>query len=199
MCLGGCADIVVHYNQREKTCSAAPNCPQISRLRLTWTCLRCDKKQNHCQSDLGVPYPPFNFPSYMGIHDRRRRPRWVDSLFNLKQLIRLATTQDNKSQKSQRKREKGEGGVFRYFSSSHKGLLVWVTPARWRTDSVSPALLSSLLFWTALHRCASDQKCRPLLQPSRRAPSSQHKKVFPPRLSLTLRTGDWGKSEESIY
>lgn len=118
----------------------------------------------------------------MGIHDRQRRPRWVDSLFNLKQLIRLATTQDNKRQKSQRKREKGEGGVFRYFSSSHKGLLVWVTPASWRTGSVSPALLSSLRFWTALHRCASDQKCRPLLQPSRRAPfkSAHTKKIFSP-------------------
>lgn len=29
-----------------------------------------------------VPYPPFYFPSYMGIHDGRGHPRQVDSLFH---------------------------------------------------------------------------------------------------------------------
>lgn len=35
-------------------------------------------------------------------------------------------------------------------------------PAGWRTATVSPVLLSSLRFWTVLHRCASDLKCWPL-------------------------------------
>lgn len=95
-------------------------------------------------------------------------------------LIRLATTQDNKSQKSQRKREKGEGGAFRYFSSSHKGLLVWVTPA---IDGQTPRLphFSPL--------CASEPPCTaapPIrsVAPSRsrhvEPPSRQHRKSLSP-------------------
>lgn len=126
----------------------------------------------------------------MRIHDRQRRPRQVDSLFNLEQLIRLATTSgqgNTKSQKSQRKRKKGEGGCI-VISQAAIGVC-WCAFLQlvdgW--TPVSPAqLLSSLLLWTVLHRCSSVQKCCPLSQSSRTAPSSptgQHthtRKVFPP-------------------
>lgn len=133
----------------------------------------------------------------------------VGSLFQ--QLIRLAKTsgQDNKkktkSQKSPREK-KGGGGVYRYFSSSHKGLLVCVFPQL--VDGRPPSLpYSSLRFWTVLHRCASDLKCWPLsfshvepLQLNRATHTrTEEEEVFPPRLSLTLRTGDSGKSEEPVY
>lgn len=78
----------------------------------------------------------------------------VGSLFQ--QLIRLAKTsgQDNKkktkSQKSPREK-KGGGGVYRYFSSSHKGLLVCVFPQL--VDGRPPSLpYSSPL-------CASELSC----------------------------------------
>lgn len=51
----------------------------------------------------------------MGIHDRQRRPRQVDSIFNLEKLIRLATTSgqdDTEKQKvPEKEKKRGRGGV----------------------------------------------------------------------------------------
>lgn len=132
---------------------------------------------------MGVSYPPFYFPSYMGIHDRQEHPPQVDSTFsffflqlqpgaNSLNLPKTSALDNVKSQKSPRKRKEGEGGIDRYFSSSHKGLLVCVPPVDgWvsRLSCTAP-LLSALLSCAAALRLRSTSVASS--QASRKAPPS---------------------------
>lgn len=145
----------------------------------------------------------------MGIHDRQEHPLQVDSLFfsflllqpgaNSLNLPKTSALDNVKSQKSPRKRKEGEGGIDRYFSSSHKGLLVCVPPVDgW--SAVSPAqLLSSLLCSAELCRSAAPplNKCCLLSQSSRKAPpflkskrGQTHPLIdFPPLRVVSLSVG----------
>lgn len=95
--------------------------------------------------------------------------------------------------------------MYRYFSSSHKGLLVCVPPARWRM--VNRLSRTAPLLSAPLKLCCSAAPPFRSVAPSFRhvkPPSSAtgqraRKTVSPPQGCQSLRgTGDAGQSEESI-
>lgn len=97
---------------------------------------------------------------WVSMAARDIRGKWIQ-FFNVEQLIRLATTsgQDNtKSQKSQRKRKKGEGGCIVISQAAIRVCMVCVPPASWRMVtrlSSSAPLLSALLNCAAALRVRS--------------------------------------------
>lgn len=122
MSLGGGADTtVIDNNQREKKKVMSAGLLQTVSNK-SHSCilpeLACDVTKNRITAKVIWASLILRLTFHLiwvSMTASQRRPRQVDSLFNLEKLIRLATTsgQDNtKSQKSQRKRKKGEGGCI---------------------------------------------------------------------------------------
>lgn len=160
----------------------------------------------------------------MGIHDRQRRPRQVDSrVLDPERLIGAAATpgQDDtaergkkrkrkkKRAKSPGEREKRGGGAYLCVSSSHKGVFFGLV----RVSRTAP--LSSLLLGTVLHGCASvsellppflRRRVKPPIQSGRGKASARtrahtHQKSFfflfpPPQPSSLSLTPRTGGSEQ---
>lgn len=106
--------------------------------------------------------------------------KWI----HFSKLFRLSTSfldDKTESQKSQRKRRKGEGGVCRCVSSSHKGRFGGSSSCLTDGRRLSRySRLSSL--HSVLKHSASEHKCRPLCSASRTAPPSpteQREKSLP--------------------